>query len=218
MVFSPDGQRFAYLRRKPAAPTAKVAPPARVLVRNLAGDPVNEFATFRPGMPDALSWLDNRRLSYLAPPDAAAKTGKPTLPTYVLHDADTGEVLAARPGSDFVWDTSHRHVAFISGAGAKQALVVDGQNVWPRSGVTRVKGPPVWSGEGRGLAFIDVGGAAPQLVVLVEYLDSQGDLTWPIPREALAPGLKIFWAGESHIVIGETALKPRFATGWERLQ
>jgi hypothetical protein len=222
MVFSPDGQRFAYVRLKPAPPNQPPAkaPPARVLVRNLAGDPVNEFAAFRPGMPDSLSWVDNRRLSYVAAPDPASsppRSGKP-LPMYVLHDADTGEVLAARPGTDFVWDARHRHVAFTSGSGAKQALVVDGQNVWPRSGVTRLHGLPVWSNDGHGIALVDEGGVQPHLVVLVEYLDPQGDLTWPIPREALAPGLKIFWAGDSKVIIGESAFKPKFATGWERLQ
>ena len=57
------------------------------LVRNLAGDPVNDFSVYRPGMPDKLAWIDNRRLGYLAPPDL---TKKASSLTYVVHDADTG--------------------------------------------------------------------------------------------------------------------------------
>ncbi|HEY2748738.1 MAG TPA: hypothetical protein VGL86_29160 [Polyangia bacterium] len=217
MVFSPDGKRFAYVRARAQAAAGKgAAASAHVLVRNLAGDPVNDFSVYRPGMPDKLSWLDNRRLGYLAPPDLNKKSTASL--TYVVHDADTGEVLAARSGVDFTWDPSHRHVAFLVGRSGQQALVVDGKNVWPRAGLTRLHGDPVWSADGHGLAIVDDGSAAPRLVVMVEFDDPQGDLTWPVPRDALAPGLRVFWASDSKVVIGESALKPKFAAGWERLQ
>jgi hypothetical protein len=138
---------------------------------------------------------------------------------FVVHDADTGEVLAARAGADFTWDPSHRHVAFLSGVAGRQVLVVDGKTVWPRAGATKLHGDPTWGPDGHGLAIVDEGAAgAPKLVVLVEYTDPAGDLTWPVPRDALAPGLKVFWATDSKVVIGESALQPKFAAGWERLQ
>jgi WD40-like Beta Propeller Repeat len=214
MVFSPDGKRFAYVRARAQAAVGKgAASSAHVLVRNLAGDPVNDFSVYRPGMPDKLSWLDNRRLGYLAPADV----NKHSM-TYVVHDADTGEVLAARSGNDFAWDPSKRHVAFTVGKAGQQALVVDGKNVWPRAGLTKLHGEPVWSADGHGLAIVDEGAGAPRLVVMVEFDNPQGDLTWPVPRDALAPGLKVFWASDSKVVIGESTLKPKFAAGWERLQ
>lgn len=217
MVFSPDGKRFAYVRQKAQASAAAkgLVAAAHVLVRNLAGDPVNDFAVYRPGTPDQLSWLDNRRLGYLAPPEPGKRAAASM---FVVHDADTGEVLAARPGNDFTWDPNHRHVAFLAGAPGKQALVVDGKNVWPRAGVTRLHGDPVWSADGHGLAIVDEGVGSPRLVVMVEFADPQGDLTWPVPRDALAPGLRVYWASDSKVVIGESALKPKFAAGWERLQ
>ena len=217
MVFSPDHKRFAYVRQRAQASAGKgSAASAHVLVRNLAGDPVNDFSVYRPGMPDKLSWLDNRRLGYLAPPDPNKKS--PSSLTYVVHDADTGEVLAARSGSDFTWDPSRRHVAFLVGKAGAQQLVVDGKNVWPRTGMTKLHGDPVWSADGHGLAIVDEGAGSPRLVVMVEFDDPQGDLTWPVPRDALAPGLKVYWASDSKVVIGESALKPKFAAGWERLQ
>jgi hypothetical protein len=214
MVFSPDKRRFAYVRLK--ANAKPEATPAHVLVRNLAGDPINEFAVYRPGKPEELIWLDNHRIGYIAPPDLQPKKGAPTN-VYVVHDVDSGEIIAARSGLEFLWSPQHAHVAFVSGGGVKQNLVVDGQNVWPRAGTTKVKLPPVWSADGHGLAFAEDGPAGPRLVVLVEFDDAQGDLTWPIPREALGPGLKVFWAGDSKVVIGETALRPRFAADWQRL-
>ncbi|HZS42191.1 MAG TPA: hypothetical protein VFF06_35420 [Polyangia bacterium] len=221
MVFSPDKRRFAYVREKPTAQRQGLQP-AHVLVRNLAGDPINEFAVYRPGKPEELIWLDNHRIGYVAPPAAPAAVSDPAKKTpaniYVVHDADSGEIIAARSGLEFLWSPQHAHVAFVSGGGAKQNLVVDGQNVWPRAGVTRLKLPPVWSPDGHGLAFAEDGPAGPRLVVLVEFDDAQGDLTWPIPREALAPGLKVFWANDSKVVIGESALRPRFAADWKRLQ
>ena len=88
----------------------------------------------------------------------------------------------------------------------------------PRYGSTRIHRPPVWSPDGHGLAFTDEGPNGPRLVVLVEFDDAQGDLTWPIPRDAISPGLKVFWAGDNKVVIGETGLKPRFAADWQRLR
>jgi hypothetical protein len=214
MVFSPDGKRFAYVRQSQTASNRGAEAKAHVLVRNLAGDPVNDFTAYRPGEPQQLSWIDNRRLGYLAPPDPIKKQGT----TFVVHDAETGEVLAARSGSQFTWDGKHHHVAFIVGRPGQQVLVVDGRNIWPRAGVTRLHGEPVWSNDGHGLAMIDEGNGTPRLVVMVEYADPQGDLTWPVPREALAPGLRIYWATDSKVIIGEDKLKPKFAAGWERLQ
>ncbi len=219
MVFSPDKRRFAYVRLKANAKPEAV--PAHVLVRNLAGDPINEFAVYRPGKPEELIWLDNHRIGYIAPPpvdDGAQPKRAAPANVYVVHDVESGEIIAARSGLEFLWSPQHAHVAFVSGGGGKQNLVVDGQTVWPRSGTTRVKLPPVWSADGHGLAFAEDGPAGPRLVVLVEFDDAQGDLTWPIPREALAPGLKVFWAGDSKVVIGESALRPRFAADWKRLQ
>jgi len=215
MVFSPDGKKFAYVKEKATASTAKVPQPAHVIVRNLAGDPINDFPVYRPGKPGDLVWIDNHRLGYLAPSDPAAK--KPTN-LYVVHDISSGEVLAARSGNELVWGPQHHHVAFVSGAKDKQAVVVDGMNVWPRTGTTRIHGQPVWSPDGHGLAFTEDGAQGPRLVVLVEFDDAQGDLTWNIPREATASGLKVFWAGDNKVVIGESALKPRFAADWQRLK
>jgi hypothetical protein len=211
MVFSPDRKKFAYVRQKPKS--------MHVLVRNLAGDPINEFPVYRPGSVDELSWLDNHRIGYVAPPEAQQPGKKPGPPfTYVVHDVNTGEVLAARSGAEPVFGPEKKHVAFVAGSGARQAVVVDGQNVWPRYGSTKIHGAPVWSPDGHGIAFTDEGAAGPRLVVLVEFDDAQGDLTWPIPRDALAPGLHVFWAGDNKVVIGETGLKPRFAADWQRLR
>jgi hypothetical protein len=228
MIFSPDGRRFAYVRggrearsTEPIDVAARasvgVADRRRVLVRNIAGDPVNEFPVYHPGEPEVLTWLDNRRLGYLAPPDAARVRRQRV---FVTHDAESGEVLSARSGNQFVWDAGHRHVAFVSGPPGRQTLVVDGQNVWPRSGTTRFHGDFVWSADGHGLALVDTGpaGDRPRLIVLAEWSDRGGDLSWPIPVEALQPGVGVFWAGDSKVVIGESALKPKFAAGWERVQ
>jgi hypothetical protein len=217
MVFSPDHKKFAYVKEKTTASAAKGPLPAHVVVRNLAGDPINDFPVYRPGRPGELIWIDNRRLGYLAPAETSAKPGKVAANLYVVHDVNTGEVLAARSGAELVWGPEHRHVAFVTGTAQKQAVVVDGQNVWPRAGTTRIHNVPVWSPDGHGLAFTEDTAHGPRLVVLVEFDDAQGDLTWNIPREATSPGLKVFWAGDNKVVIGETALKPRFAADWQRL-
>jgi hypothetical protein len=216
MAFSPDGQRFAYVRQKAAH--SGTAPRSHIIVRNLAGDPINEFPAYKNGLLEELSWLDNRRLGYLAPPDGQVPAPPRLSSAFVMHDANTGEILTARSGVGFTWGPRRRHVAFVAGAGPKQAVVVDGKNVWPRNGTTRLHGAPVWSPDGHGLALIDEGSGGPRLVVMVEFPDPSGDLTWPVPRDAIAPGLTVFWAGNNKVVIGETALRPKFAADWERLR
>src|SRR4051812_23607379 len=98
MRFSPDGQRFAYWRSvgggKKAERSASRKTPPKILVRNLAGDPVNEFVIYRPVAPEALSWIDNRRIGYLAPPDPSqGKSGAGRV--FVVHDTATGEIVSA---------------------------------------------------------------------------------------------------------------------------
>jgi hypothetical protein len=218
MVFSPDGKRFAYVRdgkSHGSAPELKGEPVKHVLIRNIAGDPVNSFPVYRAGQPEVLTWIDNRRIGYLAPPEP----GKPsTHRAFVAHDVQSGEILAARTGTGFAWNPEHRHVAFLVGAPGKQTLVVDGKNVYPREGATKFHGEFVWSPDGHGLAMVDVGGKAPKLVVLVEWDEAEGDLTWVVPPDALSPGLHVYWAGSSKVVIGESSLNPKFAAGWERVE
>ena len=215
MNFSPDGRRFAFVRASSREKDAARSP-HRMVVRNLAGDPVNEFPLYRPGRPEMIVWIDDRRLGYLSPAVPEEKLAA----VYVVHDVQSGDVLQARSGAGFVWGPARRHIAFIAGSADKQTLVVDGKTVWPRRGTSRLHATPVWSPDGHGLALVDrgAGGTATKLVVLVEYDDPQGDLTWSIPPDAAAPSLRVFWSGDSRVVIGETVMRPRFAAGWERLR
>lgn len=116
-----------------------------------------------------------------------------------------------------VWDARHRHAAELRGKKGQQALFVDNVRVWPRSGATTFHGQPVWSPDGHGLAVVEDVSKEARLVVMVEYRDPAGDLTWPIPRDAVSPKLKLFWASDNKVVIGETLMRPRFAANWQRL-
>lgn len=116
-----------------------------------------------------------------------------------------------------LWDPTHRHFAEVRGKRGQQALFVDNRRIWPRQGATTFHGQPVWSPDGHGLAIVEDIAREARLVVMVEYRDPSGDLTWPIPRDAVAPTLKLFWANETKVVIGETLMRPRFAANWQRL-
>ena len=56
MIFSPDGRRFAFAR-PPAQGKDASKTPHRLVVRNVAGDPVNEFPLYRAGRPESITWL-----------------------------------------------------------------------------------------------------------------------------------------------------------------
>ena len=210
LSFSPDGGYLAY-----ALPARQGGKGWRVLVRSVDGRERNEFDVYRPGAPDELQWVDDRRLAYLAPPEP-----KETRRIYVVHDAKTGEILAVRRGKKFSWSPDKKRLAYVSGRAPHQRVTVDGEPVWPRgSGTTMIRGEIAWSPSGEGLAFIESNQKGDgTLVVLVALDDTGGDLTWPLPSPAMAPGLRVFWAGESEVLIGETDLTPKFAANWKRMQ
>jgi hypothetical protein len=177
---------------------------------------MNEFDCYRPGQPKDLEFIDDRTLAYYAPPQK-----KEMAQVYVLHDAQTGEVLAVRRGKMFTWSPGKKRLAYVAGTMPKEAVQVDGRAVWPRRpSAAHIHGEVSWSPNGHGLAFIEgaKGAATGRLVVMLELDDAGGDLTWPLPAEALTPGLHVFWAGNSKVLIGESNLKPKFAANWERLQ
>jgi len=209
-AWSPDGDHLAYAR-----PPSGSGPGWRVLVRNVAGTEVREFDVYRPGAPDDLGWIDESRLAYLAP---AEKRELDRI--YVVHDARTGEILAVRRGRQFSWSAGKRRLAYVNGPPPRQRVVVDGVPVWPRGGAsTTIHGQVTWSPAGEGLALIESNQKGDgKLVVLLELDNPTGDLTWRLPAEAMAPGLHLYWAGESQVVIGETNLAPKFAANWKRVQ
>jgi len=209
LIWAPDGDHFAYTLE------VKEKKTWRIFVKNIAGDPVNEFDPYRPGQPHGIDWIDDHTLAYYAAPDK-----KDVVQVYVVHDTQTGEVVAVRRGKMFTWSPGRKkRLAYVAGKTPKEAVQVDGRSVWPRArGTTQIHGEVSWSPNGHGLAFVELQKGGGRLVVMLELDDSGGDLTWPLPPEALAPGLHVFWAGDSKVVIGETNLKPKFAANWERLQ
>lgn len=256
MLWAPDGFRFAYIKRweppaaepasQPASAPAKnpvrrsrkgkvrKPPPEtyHIVIRNIRGDPINEFPVYRPGRPSKLDWITNDTLGYLAPRD---KTGN----VYVLHTAASGEIVRVFRGTRFIWSPGRRQLAYIVNRDRKreQLVKVNDQVVWPRASSPappkprrkkvrrgrrsplhrRVVGELVWSPDGNGLAFIAKEVSQLKLVVLLVVDDESGDLSWPLPDRALQPGNRLFW-GESKVVIGASMLKPRFAASWTRLR
>ena len=146
MLWSPDGLRFAYFKQdEPASrPTASAEPPPqdggkikadalpeqhaptyRIVIRNIRGDSVNEFAVYRAGRPSDLDWIDNETLGYVAPPDGSGET-------YVLHSTRTSEILTIYRGTHFVWSPGRKQLAYITNPKRDQLVKVDSQVVWPR--------------------------------------------------------------------------------------
>jgi hypothetical protein len=170
---------------------------------------------YRLGKPTNLEWLDDQHISYEAPPDPSGNA-------YVVHAAESGEVLAVRRGEQFVWSPGKKRLAYVVGRRRRQAIKVDDEQVWPRNG-RRVRGAReivsdlVWSPDGKGLAFLVQNRKKSRLVVLLVVDDDNGDLSWDLPRGAGQGVKKLFWA-ESKVFVGESTLKPRFAASWTRVR
>ncbi len=201
VLLNPSQTRWAHVEVTPEA--------AEVVVRTLSGRVVGRCRLAAVEAPGEVGWIDDARLAYVEPPTA----GRP-LAALRVHAVD-GRLVAERFGRDFAWDPAHKRAAYFAQDGS---AFVDGKRVWPHDGAPpRLRGPIVWAPDGSGITFIDSGRA--QLVVIVEPGDAAaGELTWPLPKNALAPSLRPFWASNSKVVIGETAISPRFAVDWVREQ
>ena len=232
MLWAPDGTRFAFLKlipresagvlelrkgktnKKRRGKQAKRLDAYHIVVRNIRGDPVNEFPIYRPGKPADLDWIDDQRIGYLAPPDATGDA-------YIMHQVQTGEIMQIFRGTRFVWSPGRKQLAYVTGKKNRDEIKVAGQTIWPRiaAGVSKRKilGELVWSPDGSGLAFKEISGRQKNLVVLLVLDNPQGDLTWPLPRAALKSEHHLYW-GESKVIIGTSALKPSFAANWKRIQ
>jgi hypothetical protein len=196
-----------------------------LVIRNIRGDSINEFPIYRPGRPQELDWLDNQRLAYLAPQD-------PSGDAYVVHSSLTGEILHIWRGSRFIWSPGRRLLAYIQRAKNEELVMISRSAIWPRApqekllpkkvhalnqkSSRKVVGDLVWSPDGNGLAFMESVGRETQLVVLLVYDNPEGDLVWPLPKNAMNPENRVFWA-DSKVVIGKSVLKPSFAASWTRL-
>ena len=212
MLWAPEGQRFAYLR-PPSDPNSAEAV-YRIVVRNTLGDSINEFPAYAPGRPAELAWLDNQRLCYLAP---TSKSGRHV---YVVHRAETAEIIDLHRGSRFALSPGRQRVAYVDGTRKRQQVSVDGRSVWPtrrKAGRRHIVGELVWSPNGAGLTFIERRGRRAHLVVMLDLNEPDSVLTWPIPRAAAEPGNRLFWA-ESKVVIGQSVLQPRYAASWRRVR
>lgn len=237
MLWAPDGTRFAFLKLMPREPAdvssllkgkaskgkakkkrrgkpAKLLDAYHLVVRNIRGDPVNEFPIYRPGKPAELDWIDDQRIGYLAPPD---DTGD----AYVMHQVKTGEIMEILRGTRFVWSPGRKQLAYVTGKKNRDEIKVAGQTIWPRitagRGKRKILGELAWSPDGSGLAFKEISGKQKNLVVLLVIDNPQGDLTWPLPRAALKSEHHLYW-GKSKVIIGTSALKPSFAANWKRIQ
>lgn len=211
MLWAPEGQRFAYLR--PPSDSSDAEAVHQIVIRNSLGDSVNEFPAYAPGRPSQLAWLDDQRLSYLAP----TKSGKHVC---VVHHAETAEIIDLHRGSRFAWSPGRQHVAYVAGSRKRQQVSVDGQSIWPTKSKSRrrhIVGELVWSPDGAGLTFIERRGKRTHLVVMLDLDEPDSTLTWPIPRAAAQPDNRLFWA-ESKVVIGQSVLQPRYAASWRRVR
>jgi hypothetical protein len=144
---------------------------------------------------------------------ADAPASPPSL--YVIHPLSSGATPLTCLGRRFVFSPKEDHVAWVGGEPGREFVGADGVQVYPRSGFTTVQGEPAWSLDGASLALIETRGK-PSLVVLVEVDNPNGDNVWPLPPEATLPGLKVFWAGEGKIVVGNSITEPAFATSYKR--
>jgi hypothetical protein len=127
----------------------------------------------------------------------------------------------ARPircqGFHFAFTRAHDRLVFVGGKTEAGFVSVDGTQVYPRGGRTIVASAPVWSKDGRSLAFLEVPATKPaRLVLLAEVDNPTGDTTWDLPPTTPLDGAGVFWAGASKLVVGRTAMRPVFSAAFSK--
>jgi hypothetical protein len=213
MVWSPRRREFAYLLPPQSQPPTGTSGQHHVVIRNLRGDSINAFATYRSGRALRLIWIDHKSLAYRLPDTRGA-------PLWVIHSAETGQIIDRVRGT-LVASPLGRRVAYVAGTRQSQRIMVGTRAVWPRgiavSRGRRVISDLVWSPSGEGLAFMAVDGTQRQLVVLLSVDDQGGDMSWPLPQSADVSDNQLFWAA-NRVIVGESPLKPRFSASWRRIR
>jgi hypothetical protein len=121
MLWSPEATRFAYVKAQERRRGGRVV--HHLVIRNIRGDSVNEFAVYRPGRPSELQWIGEQHISYLAPP---AKGGN----VFVVHEVETAEIVRVHRGDRFTWSPDRQHLAYVRGRG-RQTIEIDGKRIWP---------------------------------------------------------------------------------------
>lgn len=200
-----------------------------LLLGSTDGEKLAEFEALRPGPVTELKFLDDLRLLYVAAPAPRpkAKGAKPTAPkiTYVVQSITPGSPPLACEGTRFVWSQKGNHLAWVGGEPGAEYVGADGQKVYPRNGVTTIVGEPAWSRDGHSLAFVELAGkpgskpgkgGQPKLIVLAEFDNPTGDLSWDLPVTIDRNAMRVFWAGRTSIVVGESLTKPAYSSSFER--
>ncbi len=170
VVWAPNGRQLAYTKM-PSGSSQRW----KIVVRDDAGAPVNEFAAYSDGKPEGIEFRGDRRLAYeMALTEAAARAAGavvtpaepapavarvPIEPPRVLveHDVRSGEIVAVHRGRSFVWSPNRRLLAYIGQRTLGDRVQVDATRVYPRAEAVRgvsVVSRLSWAPDGRGLAFL----------------------------------------------------------------
>jgi hypothetical protein len=125
----------------------------------------------------------------------------------------------ARPircqGFHFTFTREHDRLAFVGGQAGAAFVAVDGAQVYPRRGRTVVASAPVWSKDGRSLAFLELPAGHPaRLVLVAEFNDPAGDVTWDLPVDAKIDGASVSWAGTGKLIVKKAAMRPIFSASF----
>jgi hypothetical protein len=150
------------------------------------------------------------------PPRIADKLAPPPR-LFVIQPIAPGARPIRCEGFHFAFTREHDRLAFVAGAAEAGFVSVDGTQVYPRRGRTVVASAPVWSKDGRSLAFLEAPETkAARLVLLAEFDNPTGDTTWELPPTASVDGALVFWAGSGRLVVGRTATRPIFSASFEK--
>jgi len=154
-----------------------------------------------------------------APPAAPRVTRPPWPPprTFVIQPITPRARATRCVGIHFTFTREHDRLAFVSGSPDAGIVAVDGAQIYPRRGRTVVASAPVWSRDGRSLAFLVAPADRPARLVLVAELDNAtGDTTWDLPPTATPEGAAVFWAGSGKLVVGRTQMRPIFSASFTK--
>jgi hypothetical protein len=120
-------------------------------------------------------------------------------------------------GVHFEFTSKKDHLAYITGKPDAAYVAVDGEQVYPRKGRTQIASDVAWTRDGQSLAFLEARGSSPaRLVLLAQFDNPTGDVNWSLPDSAKLDGARVFWAGPGKLVVGKTAMRPVFATTFQK--
>jgi len=220
LVSSPSGARLLFVERTPRR--AGHGDDHVLVMVGPEGRELGRYPAALPGLIGDVAFLGEDRATYVVHEGGAP--AHPERAPHVVQPLVIDRTPRICRGRAFTFSPDRTHLLHVAGAPGAQSLWLDGDEMYPgarpstakrgsgpkKSGLS-VHGEPVFSPDGKSVAWLEQGRPA-RLVVRDELEGWPSERRWELPsgKGRLAADTQIFWQGNDRLLVGTTRTHPLF--------